>query len=320
MNLSVFVRVVLVCLRGEAPTKRVRSKAPPENAGDPPGSKHSLGDLKKKFPDLVANVEHHINAYKAGDKSEKNMAGMKDAIRALEKAKGSGKGCDKTKVKIEPKETVLYEGSSNPIEAPTQETLRDATRKRLRKHQDAAGEGDENHTTMAGKGKGTSRATEERGEGGGSDKPKKRKTAFKTADIDDKEKEKRHVTFDPAVEPSLETQANDDKEEADDKDDKEEADDKEVDDEEHGGDEDDGKEGDDCKEGDGCEEQDGKAGGGKGGDKENEVDGGKGSGGKTDRGTTNADGKQPNVEKGGRQMQLKEMPAAVWTPRGKGWV
>ena len=109
------------------PRRRRTKSAPCE---DQSASK-SADDVKTQYPQLMAKIKRHMDAFKNGDKSEENKAGMKAAIEELQRAKGGGKGDQNTAVKVESQNTRLYEESYTPNEGPAP-----ATKKRSHKGTD----------------------------------------------------------------------------------------------------------------------------------------------------------------------------------------
>ena len=96
-----------------------------------PCEDQSADDVKTQYPQLMAKIKRHMDAFKNGDRSEENKAGMKAAIEELQRAKGGGKGDQNTAVKVESQNTRLYEESYTPNEGPAP-----ATKKRSHKGTD----------------------------------------------------------------------------------------------------------------------------------------------------------------------------------------
>ena len=103
--------------------RRVRCKSTPAEDHQPAGK--SADDVRTQHPELMAKIKAHMDAFKNGDRSEENKAGMKAAMEELQRVKGHGKGGAPVK---EPKGTRLYEDSYTPNEGPVPAVP--ATRKR----------------------------------------------------------------------------------------------------------------------------------------------------------------------------------------------
>ena len=175
--------------------RRVRSKSAPADNHQPAGK--SANDVRTQHPKLMAKIKAHMDAFKNGDRSEENKAGMKAAMEELQRVKGLGKGCENVPVKVKKKSTRLYEESYTPNEGPVPAVP--ATKKRSPKAND-----DETLDTdecKPGKKKAPRNTPDTDGETN-SDKPKKPNKEHKfaeeaAADVGDEVQKKKRKNMSP---------------------------------------------------------------------------------------------------------------------------